>query len=159
MEIGAGFGADVPYCVTGGTALAEGIGEKITALPDAPHCWVVLVCPKISVSTADIFRKFSSPVDANGISAAVEAIHAQDIKKIAAAISNHLTAITASLHPQILPIIETLKDHGALNASMSGSGPSVFGLFHHEHTARAAKHILQHNRNTRVFLTSFASRY
>ena len=131
-EIGALVGSDVPYCVMGGTALAEGRGEVLTPLPPLPKCWVVLCKPEFSISTPALFAKIDSVrlrcrPDAKG---AVAALEAGDLAGVARRMYNVFEDV---LEPRRLAEINEIKsiliDCGALGASMSGSGPSVFGLF------------------------------
>jgi len=140
IEIGQQFGADVPFCLLGGTALAEGIGEKLTPLPSHPHCWVVLVYPDIHVSTAEIFKRYSPNKTAlnettdtiemtNNSDKVIAAITNKDLNCIAQNFSNDLAHVTASIHPIITELINQMKIHGALGSAMSGSGPTVFGYF------------------------------
>jgi 4-diphosphocytidyl-2-C-methyl-D-erythritol kinase len=143
--VGLKFGADVPFCITGGTMSAEGVGEILTELPPHPPCWIVLACPPVSVSTAAVFAK-SDLINKNNppnFIAMQNAIKTQDIKGIAASLGNMLTPITTRMHPEINGIINQMKKLGALNAAMSGSGPSVFGYFENKADAQAAYHKLK----------------
>ena len=151
--IGQRFGADVPFCLLGGTALAEGIGEILTPLPSHPHCWVLLVCPDIHVSTREIFEKCKPPIASfTNIERMKQALSQGDLQGIAANLSNDLTYVTAKLHPQINDIIREMKAIGAIGATMSGSGPSVFGYFNNKDIAEKAYKALE-NIPGRVFLT------
>jgi len=153
MSIGKAFGADVPFCLMGGTALAEGIGEELTPLPTHPPTTVLLVCPNIRVSTAAVFARYdpknSSP---SNMQAMINALHDSNVADIASNFSNDLTQITTKMHPKIDEIITQMKTHGALGAAMSGSGPTVFGYFDSEESAMYAKKKLAHAG--RVYLTS-----
>ena len=154
MGIGQNFGADVPFCLMGGgatasgTALAEGIGERLTPLPAHPDVWVVLACPDIPVSTADIFGRYvvrsQGQSGCSKLTAMLEALSQGDVHKIAANFYNDLTHITANLHREVRHLIEEMKRQGAIAAAMSGSGPSVFGYFTQEETAQRAQERLQH---------------
>jgi len=129
-KIGQRFGADVPFCLIGGTVLAEGIGEILTPLPCHPQCYVLLACPDIPVSTKEIFTKYTPPTTRQtNIPAMIQAINSGDLNQIANNFSNDLTGITARIHPKINILINEMKNQGALNAAMSGSGPSVYGYF------------------------------
>ena len=137
-RVGERVGSDVPYCVLGGTALAEGRGEVLTPLPSLPKCWVVLCKPEFSISTPALFAKIDSVrlrcrPDTRGVIAALEA---GDLTGVARRMYNVFEDV---LQPRRLAEINEIKsaliDCGALGASMSGSGPSVFGLF--EDGARA----------------------
>ena len=153
MKIGQRFGADVPFCLIGGTVLAEGIGEKLTPLTPHPHCWIVLACPNIPVSTAKVFNRvnldISPPNDAATI---VEALTQGNLQQIAATLRNDLTKITVEMHPEIQSLICELKNQGAIGASMSGSGPSVFGYFSNKESADKA-YTKMKNIAGRAFLT------
>ena len=153
MKIGQRFGADVPFCLMGGTALAEGIGEKVTPLTPHPHAFVVLACPDIPVSTADIFSRYNPPLcHQSKLPGMLEALTQQNIKKIYENLSNDLTQITANIHPVINILINELKNEGAIAAAMSGSGPSVFGIFTNKITAGQAYTNIQ-KKAVRAFLT------
>jgi len=138
MEIGKGLGADVPFCLLGGTALAEGIGEKLTPLPPHPACYVVLACPGIHVPTAGIFRKLSGLGDGRACEKFMKAYESKNITEIANDFYNIFTLITTAQHPEITALITELKFHGAISASMTGTGSTVFGYFENEEAARAA---------------------
>ena len=135
--IGLSLGADVPYCLTGGSRLAEGVGEKLTALPDMPPCAVLLVKPPVSVSTAEVFRAFRGPyADAD---TDWETLLARgDLRAIAHTLRNDLEAVTIAMHPVIADIKAAMLACGAAGSLMSGSGPTVFGLFETEEAARGA---------------------
>jgi 4-diphosphocytidyl-2-C-methyl-D-erythritol kinase len=142
------MGADVPFCLTGGTALVEGIGEKITPLPKMPPCFFVIAYPDIQVSTADIFARFSQAGISRNVSATVSAIVAGSLPQIASSFYNVFEPITAGLFPQIEKIISRFKAYGALGVSMSGTGSAVFACFNDEKTAvmalnRIKKHASQ----------------
>lgn len=140
QERGVTLGADVPYCIMRGTALAEGIGEELSELPACPKCHVVLAKPGISVSTRVVYERLDSlksyrHPDINGI---LEGLECQDIRKVASSMGNVLENVTIGEYPIIEEIKNTMKDQGALNAIMSGSGPTVFGLFEEKGAAVAA---------------------
>lgn len=131
-EIGAGVGSDVPYCIRGGTALAEGRGEVLTDLPPLPDCHVVLCKPAFSVSTPELFGKIDAVrirhhPDTAGMLAALEA---GDLPGVARRMYNVFEdALPARRQAEVAGIKGVLIQHGALGASMSGTGPTVFGLF------------------------------
>ncbi|MCI5481833.1 MAG: 4-(cytidine 5'-diphospho)-2-C-methyl-D-erythritol kinase [Lachnospiraceae bacterium] len=158
MERGVSIGADVPYCILRGTALAEGIGEKLTALPPMPKCWVLVAKPGISVSTKFVYENLHAnelrPEQHPDIDAVMEGIEAGNLRQTAQAMGNVLELVTAREHPVIEEIKAFMKKQGALNAMMSGSGPTVFGLFEQKETARRAFHQLQRmNLAKQVYLT------
>lgn len=140
-EIGETVGSDVPYCVLGGTALAEGRGERLTPLPPLPPCWVVLCKPDFSVPTPKLFAQLDSVKlrrrpDTAGLTAALAA---GDLRGAAMRMYNVFEDV---LPPQRRRMVEEVKTAligaGALGASMSGTGPTVFGFFSGESVARAA---------------------
>ena len=128
-DIGERVGADVPFCIFGGTMLAEGIGTILTPLPDLPDCYIVLSKPEISVSTqkayslADKHLLWESPETDD----AVEAVCNGDIEEVANCIYNKFEKVLNL--PEVASIKRMMLEAGALNAGMSGSGPTVFGIF------------------------------
>jgi 4-diphosphocytidyl-2-C-methyl-D-erythritol kinase len=152
LEIGKSLGADVPFCLTGTTALTEGIGEKITVLPPHPACYIVIACPNIHVSTADIFSKFSASEKHHAnVSGVINAIVSQKVPQIAKNLYNVFTPITAEAFPRIASLISKMKKYGAVGASMSGTGSAVFGYFESEIAAVSALNRLKNHVNS-VFL-------
>jgi 4-diphosphocytidyl-2-C-methyl-D-erythritol kinase len=156
MELGVKLGADVPYCVMRGTALAEGIGEKLTRLSPVPHMWLLVAKPPVNVSTRLVYEK----LDMGGvkkhpdIDGMLSAIKKQDISAIAALMGNVLEEVTIPLYPVIETIKNDMKEHGALNAMMSGSGPTVFGIFPDEKTALDCQTFLKEKGDARqVYIT------
>lgn len=141
MERGVSLGADVPYCVMRGTVLAEGIGEVLTPLPPLPKCYVLIAKPGISVSTKTVYEKLDSQEitehpDIDGI---LEGLDNQDIYKVATSMGNVLETVTIGDYPIIEEIKDIMKEKGALNSMMSGSGPTVFGIFDDKSKARQAQ--------------------
>lgn len=131
MERGVKLGADVPYCIMRGTVLAEGIGENLTKLPAMPRCYVLIAKPSISVSTKAVYEAFDSKenIEHPDIDGLIEGLENADLNKIASSMGNVLEDVTIPMHPVIAEIKEDMIKEGALNAMMSGSGPTVFGLF------------------------------
>ena len=157
MERGVKIGADVPYCVMRGTALAEGIGEKLTKLPPMVKCPVLIAKPQISVSTKFVYDnlKLNSDTKHPDIKKLVTDIKEKDLYKIAGDMGNVLETVTIPAYPVIAEIKEHMKEHGALNAMMSGSGPTVFGLFDKEETAAKAYEAMKASGLAKqVYLTS-----
>lgn len=157
MERGVKIGADVPYCVMRGTALAEGIGEKLTKLPPMVKCPVLIAKPQISVSTKFVYDnlKLNSDTKHPDIKKLVTDIKEKDLYKIAGDMGNVLETVTIPAYPVIAEIKEHMKEHGALNAMMSGSGPTVFGLFDKEETAVEAYEAMKASGLAKqVYLTS-----
>lgn len=156
MELGVGIGADVPYCVMRGTALAEGIGEKLTRLKSVPHMWIVIAKPSINVSTKLVYENLdmggvSTHPDIDGI---ISAINEQNIEQIALRMGNVLETVTIPLYPVIKDIKNDMITHGAYNAMMSGSGPTVFGIFPDEQTALNCQVYLKEKGDARtVYIT------
>ena len=140
MEMGKSLGADVPYCIIGGTALAEGIGDIITLLPPMPTVTVVLAKPPFSISTASIYKKLNvdNIVTRPNTEAVINAIYNQDIKGIAKEMYNVLEPVTSKNYKIINRIKNIMLGSGALGAIMSGSGPTVFGVFENDIEARRA---------------------
>lgn len=139
-EIGVKIGADVPYCIEGGTALSEGIGEILTKLPDAPDCFVVVAKPEISVSTKYVYENLHANElkyhpDIDGM---VEAIRNQDLDGVCKRMENVLETVTEKKYPVISQLKQLLLEAGAQNSLMSGSGPTVFAIFKEEAKAREA---------------------
>lgn len=131
MERGVKLGADVPYCIMRGTALSEGIGEILTPLPPMPNCYIVIAKPPISVSTKYVYEHLDLPNLEHhpNISAMVEALKNHDLKGITATMENVLETVTIHEYPVIKDIKTMMLQAGAENALMSGSGPTVFGIF------------------------------
>lgn len=157
MRRGVKIGADVPYCIMRGTALAEGIGEKLTALPPMVKCPVLIAKPPISVSTKFVYEhlKLDETTVHPDIDRLVEDIRQKDLAKIAADMGNVLETVTIPNYPVIAEIKEHMLRHGAVNAMMSGSGPTVFGLFEDTAQARVAYEAMQASGLARqVYLTS-----
>ena len=156
MERGLRLGADVPYCVMRGTALAEGIGEKLTRLPALPSCYILIGKPGISVSTKYVYTNLKPDArtehpDIDGI---IEALENQDLGGVTGKMGNVLESVTIPRYPVIEKIKDLMKAEGALNALMSGSGPTVFGIFDDRKTAERAQQKLRDSRLARqIFLT------
>ncbi len=157
-ELGVKIGADVPYCIMGGTALAEGIGEKLTALPKAPDCYLLVAKPDINVSTKYVYEHLDAQevVEHPDIDGMVEAIKAGSLKGITDRMSNVLESVTITAHPIIATIKERMLALGADNSLMSGSGPTVFGIFTDKDKAeKAYGQIKEEQVAGQVFLTQF----
>ena len=157
MERGVKLGADVPYCIMRGTVLAEGIGEILTPLSPMPKCYVLIAKPAISVSTKMVYEKldsheFEDHPDIDGILAGLKA---GDLKKVAGSMGNVLERVTVDAYPVIDQIKKMMIKEGALNAMMSGSGPTVFGIFEEKATARKAADAIRDARLTKqVYVTN-----
>lgn len=129
-ERGVKIGADVPYCIMQGTAISEGIGEILTPLPNCPKCYALIAKPPISVSTKYVYEhlKIDDLVHPN-IDGIIDGIKKKDIYLLSDNLGNVLESVTVNKYPVIEDIKELMMEKGALNALMSGSGPTVFGLF------------------------------
>lgn len=158
MDRGVKLGADVPYCVMGGTALSEGIGEILTPLPDVPRGYILIAKPPINVSTKFVYgnlkaNELSYHPDIDG---QIEAIRRQDFKGMADLMGNVLETVTIPAHPVIRDIRNFMLERGAVNAMMSGSGPTVFGLYQDQKMAKkACEELREAGIAKMVFLTTF----
>jgi len=157
-KIGVTLGADIPYTLRGGTVLCEGIGDVMTNLPDAPDCHLLLAKPDIYVSTKEVYGTLvlddsSIHPDVDG---QLEGIKKGDLKLVAEKCDNILARVTEKNYPIIVQIEELMKSMGAVNAIMSGSGPTVFGLFENKKDAEnAAKAIKEKDFAKEIFVTGF----
>jgi len=142
MERGVKLGADVPYCVLRGTALAEGIGEKLSILPSMPKCYILIAKPGISVSTKFVYENLHAndlkPEQHPDMDAMIDAMKKKDLALLASRMGNVLETVTISAYPVIDEIKKCMMEQGALGAMMSGSGPTVFGIFDSQAKARKA---------------------
>lgn len=162
MRQGLRLGADIPFCILGGTALAEGVGEKLTPLPAPPRASLLVVKPPIMVSTKRVYEtlrvnQIAKHPDIDGMMAALEQ---GDIERVANYLENVMEAVTVKENSIIAEIKTMMTQQGAYNALMSGSGPSVFGIFAKEEEAQAAaKHIRSalkaKKMASQVFVTEF----
>lgn len=158
MQIGKTIGADVPYCVMGGTALAEGIGEKLTPLAPLGKIPIILIKPKVGVSTAWVYKtldldKVSKRPNTEKI---ISALVKKDIKYIAENMCNVLEEVTINKYPMIKKIKKNLLHKGAIGSMMSGSGPTVFGIFENEEKAKKAFGFLGTSKHD-IYLTQFTN--
>lgn len=157
-EIAVKVGADVPYCVMGGTALSEGIGEVLTVLPAPPEAFLVIAKPDIDVSTAFVYQNLhlENILEHPDIDGMAEALRAGNLKRIAELMGNVLETVTIPAYPIIGEIKRICCEEGAMNALMSGSGPTVFAVYDSEEKAKnAAKRIQDEGLSQEVFLTGF----
>jgi len=137
---GGKLGADVPYCIRGGTMLATGIGEELTPLPPMPECYIVIAKPRASISTKIVYQRYDSleRVEHPNMDFLVNSIHSGNLKEIAKDMGNVLELVTIPMVPEIMMIKEQMKQDGAIVSMMSGSGPTVFGLFEQQEEAQRA---------------------
>lgn len=162
MELGVKLGADVPYCILGGTALAEGIGEKLTTLPAPPKAAVLVVKPPIMVSTKWVYEtlranELERHPDIDGM---VEALKEGNLTGITDRMENVMETVTETEYPVIANIKKMMKDKGALNAIMSGSGPSIFGVYEKEAQAKEAAEYIENKLKeeditAQIYVTEF----
>ena len=148
MELGVQIGADVPYCVLRGTALAEGIGEKLTVLPPMPDCWILIGKPGISVSTKYVYTTLDLNTDTvhPDIDGMKKALEDGNLYGITERMGNVLQDVTIPAYPEVERIKEQMKTLGAVNAMMSGSGPTVFGIFDDKKKMEEAAAVLRESR-------------
>lgn len=153
-EMGLKLGADVPYCICGGTMLAEGIGELLTPVAEMPSCPVVVCKPPVGVPTPDIYRAIDAvPIVTHPqTEKMLMALQSRDLEQVGALLCNVMEPVTAERYPVIYEIKQTLLAHGALGALMSGSGSAVFGLFPNGEVAKKAHDILS-RKFPETFLT------
>lgn len=151
MESALELGADIPFCILGGTALAEGIGEKLTPLPPPPEASLLIVKPPIMVSTKHVYESLRVDTlerhpDIDGM---VNALRQGDLKGITSRMENVMETVTVRDYPIITDIKKMMLGNGAANALMSGSGPSIFGIFLEERAARAAAVYIEQTLGTK----------
>jgi 4-diphosphocytidyl-2-C-methyl-D-erythritol kinase len=144
-EIGAGIGADVPFCISGGTALGEGVGEVLTPLPAPPHHRLVVAKPPGSADTGTIYRACdeAKTESAQSVDPIISALRSGSLSALASAVGNDLAPVTANLVPEVAILEQTLLESGALGASMSGSGTAVYGIFGDEEATGTAKNTIE----------------
>lgn len=140
MERAVKIGADVPYCIMSGTALSEGIGEILTPLPDMPDCQILIAKPEIGVSTPWVYKNLKAAElkwhpDIDGM---IEAIREGSLEGVVERLGNVLETVTIPAHPVISEIKERMEHAGAMGVLMSGSGPTVFGIFNDFERAEGA---------------------
>ncbi len=161
QALGVGLGADIPYCLAGGTMLSEGIGEILTPLPAPPAAHLVIAKPDINVSTAFVYGNLHADrlawhPDIDGM---IAALQKGDLDGITDRLGNVLETVTVKAHPVIEQIRELLRKQGAENALMSGSGPTVFGIFKEKETAARAAEAVERGRLAKqIFVTTFYNR-
>jgi 4-diphosphocytidyl-2-C-methyl-D-erythritol kinase len=157
MKLGVKLGADVPYCIMLGTALSEGIGEVLTPLSPMPGCYILLVKPDISVSTKYVYEnlRLRDQVNHPDIAAMKAALEADDLTSLTKCMDNILQTVTITNYPIITQIKNKMVELGAMVSLMSGSGPTVFGIYQDEELARKAFNYFKKHRNfgKQVFLT------
>ncbi len=156
MKLGVTLGADVPYCIMGRTALSEGIGEVLTPVTPLTDCYVLVAKPPISVSTGMVYKSLDAKeiCEHPDVAGMVEALERGSIQDVAGHMANVLESVTVELHPEIETLKDIIKEQGALNAIMSGSGPTVFGLYEDKAmTDKAAAYIRDKGLSTEIYVT------
>lgn len=157
-QMGVKIGADVPYCIIGGTALSEGIGEILTPLPPPPGAWLLIARPDINVSTKFVYEnlhadRLEKHPDIDGMA---DALKNGNLKGITDRMGNVLETVTVKEYPVIAQIKDEMKKGGAENALMSGSGPTVFGIYKDKETAeRNYGAIKELGLAKQIFVTEF----
>ncbi|MBC8535303.1 4-(cytidine 5'-diphospho)-2-C-methyl-D-erythritol kinase [Feifania hominis] len=154
-ELALRVGADVPFCLTGGTCVASGIGERLTPAPPMPRCHILIAKPPKSVKTREIYEAIDrcEIVRRPDTAAMLAALKSSDAAQVAQQCCNVMEEVTSARVPEILELERTFLRHGALCAVMSGSGPSVFGIFtDFEAAARARDEVKRRMRRTLCFL-------
>lgn len=158
QEYGVKLGADVPYCIVGGTKRAQGIGEILTDLPTPPKCYVIIAKPDAFVSTKFVYShirpaQIENHPDIDGI---IESIKAGDLYGMCEKIANVMEDVTIPEYPIIQKVKDILKSNGAVNALMSGSGPTVFGIYDDEEKAKQSMDVLSGKEFvSQLYLTKF----
>lgn len=156
MALGVKIGADVPYCMIGGTALAQGIGEILSPLSNPPSCYLLIAKPDIDVSTAFVYGNLSITEETvhPNIDAMITAIEQQDLNSMAELLGNVLETVTIQAYPVISELKQVMKEQGALNALMSGSGPTVFGIFQTKEKVEQAYEVVNRKNLTKQCFVS-----
>lgn len=144
MDIGVEIGADIPFCILGGTARAEGIGEKLTSIKNFSGKMLLLANPGIPVSTPYVYGNLNlEGKERIDIDSLVEYIEENDLPGLASSMENIMEEVVIREHPLVGEIKDQMMDHGALGALMTGSGPTVFGFFDDEEKLKACKKELE----------------
>ena len=158
QEYGVKLGADVPYCIVGGTKRAQGIGEILTDLPTPPKCYVIIAKPDAFVSTKFVYSHIRPAQIENhpDIDGRIESIKAGDLYGMCEKIANVMEDVTIPEYPIIQKVKDILKSNGAVNALMSGSGPTVFGIYDDEEKAKQSMDVLSGKEFvSQLYLTKF----
>jgi 4-diphosphocytidyl-2-C-methyl-D-erythritol kinase len=139
-EAGLELGADVPFCIQGGTCLAEGLGEKLTIIDTTPACYILLAKPSVEVSTKEVYQSLNlnEIIERPDIPAVIQAIKDNNLRGLCSNMGNVLETVTTKMHPIIPELKQKLMEYGAIGSLMSGSGPTVFGIFEDVSTAQGA---------------------
>lgn len=151
VELGKSHDSDIPYCLMNGTCLVEGTGDKITALKDMPKCYILLCKPDAIISTKQVLKNFNLDKikvrpNTDGM---IKALEEENLPEIGKLLCNTMESYTSNLCPEIKEIKKDMIDGGALGASMSGSGATVFGIFTDEEKAKEVKEYLKYQKYIR----------
>lgn len=159
-QLGSKLGSDVPFCIKGGTMLAEGRGEKLTRLPELPVCQVVLAKPPVSVSTAWVYGNYrvEEVVDHPDISGMINCLGRCDLAGVAERLGNVLESVTIAAHPEIGELKSRMTEYGCMASLMSGSGPTVFGLTDDSRRAEAVAARLKNNSKVQIMAVKTVSK-
>lgn len=160
MKLGVKIGADVPYCIMGGTALAEGIGEILTPLSNPPMCYLLIAKPDINVSTKFVYENLhvETRTEHPPVDNAINALSNHDLTLLVDSLGNILETVTVPEYPVINRIKVLMSESGALGTLMSGSGPTVFGIFDEKSKAEAAAILLKEEQlSNEIFVTTWAN--
>jgi 4-diphosphocytidyl-2-C-methyl-D-erythritol kinase len=160
QALGVTLGADIPYCLVGGTMLSEGIGEILTPLPAPPVCHLVVAKPDINVSTGFVYGNLHADTltEHPDIEGMIEALKTGSLQGITDRLGNVLETVTVKEYPVIEELKELLWSKGAENALMSGSGPTVFGIFvNREEAEKAASAIKEQGLAGQIYVTGFCN--
>lgn len=161
MQRAVKLGADIPYCILGGTALSEGIGEVLTPLASMPSAYILIAKPPINVSTKYVYEnlKLDEQTKHPDIDGIMESINTKDLSGVTSRLSNVLESVTIDRYPVIQEIKDTMIEFGAMNALMSGSGPTVFGIFDDLSLAKKAFYQLKiQGKAKQIYLTDIFNR-
>ena len=156
-ERGVKLGADVPYCIMRGSVLAEGIGEVLTPLPPCPRCYILIAKPPLSASTEKVYARYDAleHADHPDLDRVIRGLEQSDIREVAAGMGNVLEQVMIPEYPVIGEIKEMMLETGALGAMMSGSGPTVFGIYKTRGAAKeGARKIKSRGLARQVYVTN-----
>ena len=162
QELALPLGADIPYCITGGTQLSEGIGEVLSPLPAPPDCTLIICKPDLYVATPWVYREFDGipeeEIQHPDVDGMIRALREQDLKRLCSLFGNVLEQKTGAEYPVIGELEQFFMDHGAVGSLMTGSGPTVFAVYDDKETAAKAFEALQNTegyQGFQKFLTGF----
>lgn len=154
FNIGAILGSDVPFCISGNTSLATGRGEMIEEVSPCPPMWVLLIKPSFGVKTAEVYKKLdlSEVNDHPDVNGYLKALRNADVSYLLNNIGNVLEYSTFKLYPKVRDLKDKIKQMGAVNVLMSGSGPTILALFNSQNEAQALANTLKQKLDGQVFI-------